>query len=101
SGLRAAGGEVRAYNPPRLDSPFGWLSRDHRKMLVVDGEVGFVTGLCVGDAWIGDPARGIEPWRDTGVEIRGPAVAQLERAFARTWAASGPPLPEDALAPPP
>src|SRR5690606_16735736 len=80
---------------------FGWLSRDHRKMLVVDGEVGFVTGLCVGDAWIGDPARGIEPWRDTGVEIRGPAVAQLERAFARTWAASGPPLPEDALAPPP
>lgn len=101
SGLREAGVEVRAYNPPRFDSPLGWLSRDHRKMLAVDGEVGFVTGLCVGDAWTGDPARGIEPWRDTGVEIRGPAVAELEEAFSRTWAASGPPLPEGTLGEPP
>src|SRR5687767_9409325 len=45
--LRAGGVEVRCYNPPRLDSPIGWLSRDHRKMLAVDGQVGFVTGLCV------------------------------------------------------
>ena len=36
------------YNPPRFDRPFGWLTRDHRKMLVVDGRVAFVTGLCVG-----------------------------------------------------
>lgn len=46
--LRAAGVEVRCYNPPRLDSPLGWLSRDHRKTLTVDGEVSFVTGLCIG-----------------------------------------------------
>src|SRR5262245_16620046 len=46
--LRAGGVEVRCYNPPRLDSAFGWVSRDHRKMLAVDGVVGFVTGLCVG-----------------------------------------------------
>src|SRR5690606_29368603 len=45
-----------------------------------------------------DPARGIEPWRDTGVEIRGPAVAELEQAFARMWALAGDPLPPDALA---
>jgi cardiolipin synthase len=49
--LRAGGVEVRCYNPPRLDSPIGWLSRDHRKMLAVDGQVGFVTGLCVGRMW--------------------------------------------------
>jgi len=96
--LRAGGVEVRCYNPPRLESPLGWLSRDHRKMLSVDGEVGFVTGLCVGSMWAGDPARGIEPWRDTGVEIHGPAVADLERAFARMWALAGDPLPPDALA---
>ena len=38
--LRTGGVEVRCYNPPHFDSPFGWLSRDHRKMLAVDGRVG-------------------------------------------------------------
>jgi cardiolipin synthase A/B len=91
--LRAAGVEVRAFNPPGLSSPFAWLGRDHRKMLAVDGRVAFVTGLCVGRYWVGDPARGIEPWRDTGVAVRGPAVAALEDAFAQMWALAGPPLP--------
>jgi cardiolipin synthase len=90
--LRAGGVDVRCYNPPRLDSPFGWVSRDHRKMVAVDGEVGFVTGLCVGSRWVGDPARGREPWRDTGVEVRGPAVADIEDAFAEAWASVGHPL---------
>lgn len=93
--LRAAGVEVRCYNPPRLESPLGWLSRDHRKMLAVDGEVGFVTGLCVGRMWAGVPEKKIEPWRDTGVEVRGPAVAEIERAFAQVWAMIGQPLPDD------
>lgn len=97
--LRGAGVDVRCYNPPRLDSPLGWLSRDHRKMLAVDGKVGFITGLCVGQAWAGDPDRGIEPWRDTGVEIRGPALGQLERAFAGTWASLGGSIPDPAAAP--
>ncbi len=88
--LTDAGGEVRCFNKPQLDSPFGWLTRDHRKMLAVDGAVGYVTGLCVSDKWLGDPQRGIAPWRDTGIEIRGPAVADIERAFGQTWvAASG------------
>jgi cardiolipin synthase A/B len=97
--LRAGGVEVRCYNPPRLAAPLGWLSRDHRKMLTVDGRVGFVTGLCIGRMWAGDPARGIAPWRDTGLEIGGPAVAELDRAFAQIWNVLGPPLPEQALAP--
>ena len=92
--LRAGGVEVRCYNPPHVASPFGWLSRDHRKMLTVDGTVGFVTGLCVGQAWVGDPAAGIAPWRDTGVEIRGPAVAHIERAFAQMWGLMGEALPD-------
>src|SRR5690606_7438975 len=81
--LESAGVEVRAHNPPQLSSPFGWLSRNHRKMLVVDGTIGFVTGLCVGRMWVGDPERNVAPWRDTGIEIRGPAVAEMARAFAR------------------
>lgn len=95
--LRDGGIDVRCFNPPRFDSPFGWLSRDHRKMLTVDGRVGFVTGLCVGHMWVGDPARGIEPWRDTGVEVRGPAVADIEQAFAQMWALTGDALPSEIL----
>jgi cardiolipin synthase len=91
--LRAAGVDVRCYNRPRLDSPFGWFSRDHRKMLAVDAQVGFVSGLCVGQVWEGVPRKGIEPWRDTGVEVRGPAVADIEQAFAQIWAMMGDALP--------
>jgi cardiolipin synthase A/B len=91
--LRAAGIQVRCFNPPQFDSPFGWLSRDHRKMITVDGRVGFVTGLCVGQMWVGDAQRGIDPWRDTGVEITGPAVTEIDKAFAQMWALCGDPLP--------
>lgn len=95
--LRDGGIEVRCYNPPRLDSPFGWVSRDHRKMIGVDGEIGFITGLCIGMMWVGDPSKKIEPWRDTGVEVRGSAVAHIERAFAQVWAMLGGPIPEEEL----
>lgn len=96
--LVEAGGEVRCFNPPRLDSPFGWLTRDHRKMIAVDGRVGFVSGLCVSAKWLGDAQRRLDPWRDTGVEIRGPAVPHLERAFGQVWRTMGTPLPEGMLA---
>lgn len=59
--LREAGVEVRCFNPPRIDSPFGWFTRDHRKMLAVDGRMGFVTGLCLSGRWEGDPAKGVPP----------------------------------------
>ncbi len=96
--LRADGVEVRCYNQPRFDSPLGWLSRDHRKMLAVDGRVGFISGLCVGKMWIGDPQRNVQPWRDTGVELRGSAVAEIEQAFAEIWAMMGEPISELELA---
>jgi cardiolipin synthase A/B len=97
--LRGGGVDVRCYNPPRLDQPLGWIGRDHRKCLVVDGQVAFVTGLCVGRMWEGAPERGLPGWRDTGVEVRGPAVAEVAHAFADTWAATGAPLaPEEVAA---
>jgi cardiolipin synthase A/B len=96
-GLRRAGVEVRSFNPLRLSSPFGWLSRDHRKTITVDGRVGFVSGLCVGDDWRGNAARGVEPWRDTGIEIHGPAVTQLDECFREMWNAAGPAVPAGEL----
>ncbi|HEY3584650.1 MAG TPA: phospholipase D-like domain-containing protein, partial [Casimicrobiaceae bacterium] len=93
--VREAGADVRVFNPPHLSSPLGWLSRDHRKTIVVDGEVGFVSGLCLSERWLGDPRRRLEPWRDTGIAIRGPAVHALEQAFLRVFATSGAAVPAD------
>jgi cardiolipin synthase A/B len=91
--FREAGIEVRAFNPPSIRDPFGLLQRDHRKLVVVDGEVAFIGGFCVGQEWAGTPDQ--PPWRDTGVEIRGPAVAQAARTFQRIWAELGTPVPEE------
>ncbi|MBN1997912.1 cardiolipin synthase B [candidate division KSB1 bacterium] len=93
SPLRKAGGEVRSCNPPRFDNFLGWTSRDHRKVLCVDGKVAFVSGLCIGQDWIGHPERGIPGWRDTGVRIKGPAVADIEESFAASWQLWGEAIP--------
>jgi cardiolipin synthase len=91
--LREGGVEVRCYNPPRFDSPLGWISRDHRKTLTIDGKIGFITGLCVGRMWAGEPEKKIDPWRDTGIELRGKAVSEIEVAFAELWNLMGDPMP--------
>lgn len=97
--LRAAGAEVRAFRPLLTSGPFEMFSRDHRKLVVVDGREAMLGGLCIGDEWAGDPARGRLPWRDTMVAVCGPAVAALDVSFAKVWASVGPPLPPDAFAP--
>ncbi len=101
--LSRAGVEVRSFNPFRFDSPLGWLNRDHRKMLSVDGRIGYVTGLCVGQRWVGRQvggSNGLDAWRDTGVEVQGPAVVEIDRAFAETWAFAGGTVPAEEMAAP-
>ncbi|WP_199175781.1 phospholipase D-like domain-containing protein [Telmatospirillum siberiense] len=98
--MRAAGVEVRCYNPPRIDNPLMWVSRDHRKVLCVDNQLAFTGGLCIGSNWIGHPDRGIPAWRDTAMEIRGPAAAHLSQAFADSWLSAGSALPANELTPP-
>lgn len=83
--LIRAGGQVRPFNPPTIGNALGWLRRNHRKLITVDGRIAFVSGLCIGQAWVGDPKKGREPWRDTGLEIIGPAVAHAEASFAESW----------------
>jgi len=90
--LQENGIEVRCYNPPNLNDPLGFFTRDHRKTIVVDSRVAFVSGLCVGQDWVGYPAKDIPPWRDTGVKLTGPAVAEVEAAFADIWATMGDPI---------
>jgi len=97
--LRSSGVDVRPFRPIWTSGPIEAFSRDHRKLLVVDGERAMTGGLCIGDEWAGDPQNGRECWRDTMIMICGPAVAALEASFGRMWARAGRPLPEDETTP--
>ncbi|HKH75422.1 MAG TPA: phospholipase D-like domain-containing protein [Rubrobacteraceae bacterium] len=96
-GLRRAGVQVRVVNPPTIGSPLRVFERDHRKLLAVDGLYASAGGVSVADLWLErSPETGL-PYRDTSVGVRGPAVADLERAFAGVWGLSGAPLPREEL----
>lgn len=83
-GLRAGGVDVRQFATRRWRNRFQLNFRNHRKVLVVDGERGFVGGLNAGDEYLGAMPP-LSPWRDTHMQIEGPAVADLQRVFAEDW----------------
>jgi cardiolipin synthase len=83
--LRAAGIEVRGFHPPRILDIVSMLSRNHRKLVVADGQRAVTGGLCIGCEWTGGDAPDGEPWRDTAILVEGPAAAALDQAFAVTW----------------
>jgi cardiolipin synthase A/B len=88
--MTKAGCEVvtfRPLSPLVLLSPFGFgreNNRSHRRILVVDGRVGFTGGVGVSPKWLGD-GRKKGYWRQTDVRIEGPAVASLQGAFVENW----------------
>src|SRR5450830_14950 len=83
--LREGGVQIRAFA-----TRSGWLNRfqvnfrNHRKVVVVDGLVGFVGGHNVGDEYLGAKPP-LSPWRDTHVQVSGPVVACLQESFAEDW----------------
>jgi cardiolipin synthase len=87
--LRHSGVRVRPFGSGSLLHPLALLRRDHRKYLGVDGTDAVVGGICIGNEWAGNPARGIPPWRDTAVHLEGPVVPALEWAFFRQWERAG------------
>jgi cardiolipin synthase len=82
--LRRGGVQVQAFAGRRWRNRFQLNFRNHRKLVVVDDACGFVGGLNVGDEYLGARLP-LSPWRDTQLELRGPAVADLRRAFAEDW----------------
>jgi cardiolipin synthase A/B len=95
NGMREAGVEVKAVNPPASGPPLGAIRRDHRKLLAVDGEYASTGGVCIADGWlVTSPDTGL-PYRDTAVSVRGPVVADINRAFSSLWAEMVGELPED------
>jgi phosphatidylserine/phosphatidylglycerophosphate/cardiolipin synthase-like enzyme len=86
--LTDAGVELRFYNALRWHKKLHNFLRDHRKLLVVDGQLAFVGGAGLTDEFAGLRGKG-PPWRDQMVEIAGPVMLDWQRAFARTWRRCG------------
>jgi cardiolipin synthase len=96
--LRKAGVEVRPFHPPQLVDVVTNVSRNHRKLVVADGSRAVLGGLCIGCEWTGESHAGGQPWRDTAVDIHGPAAAVLDQTFAGVWELTGPEVPPDQVA---
>jgi len=111
--MRDAGIDVLVFNPINpIRNPFGWSpnERSHRKLLVVDGQVGFVGGINVSGVYASSSfgssrsdkreqqSSSKAPWRDTHIRIAGPAVVEIERVFQEGWRSQkGPPIVERGL----
>ena len=93
--MRSAGVEVRPVNPPSLGSPLQAIRRDHRKLVAVDGEYASTGGVCIDEGWMARDGETGLPYRDVAVSVRGPAVADLEGAFAGVWDETGGALPDN------
>ena len=82
--MKAAGVEVHRYHPLHWYNLARMNNRTHRKLLVVDGKVGFTGGVGISDEWAGD-ADDPKHWRDSHYRLEGPAVAQMQAAFLDNW----------------
>jgi cardiolipin synthase A/B len=85
--LRDAGCEVH-YFRPLTERPFAFTGRNHRKLVLVDGQIAFTGGFGIAPEWDGD---GLSPrgWRDSNAEVEGPVVRQMQVAFANHWLETG------------
>jgi cardiolipin synthase len=82
--MRQAGVEIEKYHPPAWYTLDKLNNRTHRKLLVVDGRVGFTGGVGIADNWLGQ-AQDPDHWRDTHHRVVGPVVAQMQAAFMDNW----------------
>jgi cardiolipin synthase len=82
--MKQAGVQVERFHQPEWHTMGQMNNRTHRKLLVVDGRVGFTGGVGIADAWRGD-ARNPDEWRDTHYRIEGPVVAQMQSVFLDNW----------------
>jgi cardiolipin synthase len=89
--MEHAGVQVRWFRPLRRFRPYEVNHRTHRKVVIVDEEVGYTGGVGIADEWLGN-ARNASEWRDTHFRILGPAVDGLRAAFLDNWAETDPEL---------
>jgi cardiolipin synthase len=79
-----AGIKLHKYHPIEIRNLGNINNRDHRKIFIIDGRIGYVGGHCLVDSWLGD-AEDKEHFRDISARVEGPVVAQLQSAFTENW----------------
>ncbi len=82
--IESAGGEVARFHPFRLADIGRLNNRDHRKIQIIDGRIGYIGGYGFGEEWTGN-AQDRKHYRDTGLRIEGPVVNRLQGAFCENW----------------
>lgn len=82
--LKQAGVKFCEYRPIRLISIYKMGRRTHRKLLIVDGKIGYTGGVGIDKRWLGN-ARNSSEWRDTQVRVEGPVAAQMQAIFSEDW----------------
>ena len=82
--MRTAGVQIQRYHPPHWTHLGRMNNRTHRKLLVVDGRIGFTGGVGIAPLWTGH-AQDPDHWRDTHFRIEGPVVAQMQAVFMDNW----------------
>jgi cardiolipin synthase len=82
--MRDAGVQVERYHPIRWYNLDRVNNRTHRKLLVVDGRIGFTGGVGIADEWLGHAESSCH-WRDNHYRVEGPVVAQMQAAFTDNW----------------
>ena len=82
--MTESGVQLQRYHPVLYWDIRRYNNRTHRKLLVVDGRIGFIGGVGIADEWAGE-GDSPEEWRDNHYRIEGPVVAQLQGAFATNW----------------
>ncbi|MDH4232455.1 MAG: phospholipase D-like domain-containing protein [Nitrospirota bacterium] len=93
--LREAGIQIRASRPFKWTSPLHYVHRDHRKLIIIDGEIAFTGGLNIANEYRGyHVLRKKRGWRDTGIFLEGPIAEKLLEEFSRSWMIwKGTPIP--------
>ena len=82
--LTAAGAQVRQFHPPHWSKLGRLNNRTHRKLLIIDGHIGFTGGVGIAPQWTGR-AQDPDHWRDSHFQITGPVVAQMQSVFIDNW----------------
>ena len=98
--MKSAGVKIEKFHKPQWYNLARLNNRTHRKLLIVDGQVGFTGGVGIAPAWTGH-AQDPDHWRDSHYQVRGPAVAQMQATFLDNWLkVTGKVLHGDAYFPP-
>lgn len=82
--MKQAGVEIQRYHKPHWSHLSRLNNRTHRKLLIIDGELGFTGGVGIADQWLGNASNPNE-WRDTHFQVHGPVVAQMQAVFMDNW----------------